>query len=349
MRALRAVGCAALFFLLTMSTVPATGTAQTYTVTDLGVLGGTQSAAYGINASGQISGWSSVNGSSNIHATIYSGGKLTDLGTLGGEYSLGLGINDAGQVTGYSTLADGTYRAFVYANGKMTNIGTLGANYSAGYGINNAGQIVGASVTSSNMSHGFIYTNGTFTDPGTLGANVVGWSTQVSGINALGAAVGYSYLTNGEFHGFLFVNGKMTDLGTLGGEFSQAYAINTSGQITGTGYVTGDTGAHAFIYSNGKMTDIGKLTGFYATGYGINSAGVVVGTADVKSSSEFMVYHACVNSGSKMQDLNGLIPRNSGWVLQQANGINDSGSIAGYGTFKGNQHGFLLTPKTGTR
>ena len=161
--------------------------------------------------------------------------------------------------------------------------------------------------------------------------------------------MGYSYLANGEFHGFLFANGKMTDLGTLGGEFSQAYAINASGQITGTGYVSGDTGAHAFIYANGKMTDIGKLTGFYATGFSINSAGVVVGTADVKSSSEYMVYHAFVYSGSKVTDLNSLIPRNTGWVLEQANGINDSGSIVGYGTIKGNEHAFLLTPKTGGR
>src|ERR1700690_4651734 len=127
MKKLRAVGCGALFFLPSISTIPATGTAQTYTVTDLGVLGGTNSAAYGSNASGQISGWSSVNGSSNIHAFIYSAGKMTDLGTLGGEYSLGLGINDSGEVTGYSTLAKGSYRAFLYTTGRMTNRGAVGA------------------------------------------------------------------------------------------------------------------------------------------------------------------------------------------------------------------------------
>ncbi len=39
-----------------------------------------------------------------------------------------------------------------------------------------------------------------------------------------------------------------------------------------------------------------------------------------------------------------LIPANSGWVFQQANGFNNSGQIAGYGTIGAQTHAFLLTP-----
>jgi hypothetical protein len=46
-----------------------------------------------------------------------------------------------------------------------------------------------------------------------------------------------------------------------------------------------------------------------------------------------------------MQDLNDLIPANSGWVLINANAINDAGQITGYGTKGGHNYGFLLTPE----
>jgi hypothetical protein len=45
-----------------------------------------------------------------------------------------------------------------------------------------------------------------------------------------------------------------------------------------------------------------------------------------------------------MVDLNSLISPTSGWVLEQANAINDNGQIVGFGTIDGETHGFLLTP-----
>ncbi len=45
-----------------------------------------------------------------------------------------------------------------------------------------------------------------------------------------------------------------------------------------------------------------------------------------------------------MQNLNDLIPANSGWQLQFATGINDRGQITGQGVIGGQSHAFLLTP-----
>ncbi len=50
---------------------------------------------------------------------------------------------------------------------------------------------------------------------------------------------------------------------------------------------------------------------------------------------------------NNMQDLNGLIPANSGWFLFDATGINNAGQIVGRGAFNGQIHGFLLTPEGG--
>ena len=54
---------------------------------------------------------------------------------------------------------------------------------------------------------------------------------------------------------------------------------------------------------------------------------------------------AFLYSGGVMYDLNNLIPANSGWTLEQATGINDSGQICGNGVNpSGQPEAFLLTP-----
>ena len=83
-----------------------------YSVIDLGTLGGTISHADDINASGQVVGWSAR--SSGIeHAFLWQNGIMTDLGTLGGSYSTANGINDVGQIVGSAGTADGTAHAFL--------------------------------------------------------------------------------------------------------------------------------------------------------------------------------------------------------------------------------------------
>lgn len=99
---------------------------------------------------------------------------------------------------------------------------------------------------------------------------------------------------------------------------------------------------HAFITTGGKLKDLGVIAGSISSGLAINNAGIVVG----QSTAENGLYHACVYNGKKMLDLNNLIPPNSGWELDVANGINDAGKIVGYGTRNGtNLHAFLLTPQ----
>jgi probable HAF family extracellular repeat protein len=82
---------------------------------DLGTLGGTDSAADGINASGQVVG-SATTTANESHAFLYSGGVMYDLNKLipaGSGWILqeATAINDAGQIVGNGRY-NGASRAF---------------------------------------------------------------------------------------------------------------------------------------------------------------------------------------------------------------------------------------------
>ena len=133
--------------------------AQTsYTVTDLGTLGGTFGVGFGINNEGWIDGAANLPGDTKGHAFLWLHGLKIDLGTLGGPTSEAfLGPNERGRVVGRAETSTpdpnnkdfcffGTgliRRAFLWQNGVMTDLGTLGGNNSNSYDINNRDQVVG--------------------------------------------------------------------------------------------------------------------------------------------------------------------------------------------------------------
>src|SRR5438270_23290 len=90
-----------------------------YTVTDLGALGGTNSIAYGLSDAGEVCGVSDVAGDSSQHGFTWVNGKMQDLGTLTGNFSFANNSNAAGQVVGAATTANDTgQHAVLWTNGK---------------------------------------------------------------------------------------------------------------------------------------------------------------------------------------------------------------------------------------
>jgi len=329
----------AALFLVPLSQVVA---AQSYIVTDLGVLpGGIYSNGFDVNNRGQATGHSDLAGGGD-NAFLWDG-AMHDLGTQGYEFSMGFGINDSGVVAGMVYGNDGA-RAFTY-DGTMHLLGTLGGTWSSSAAsVNNSGVVVGsASITGQLTQHAFKY-DGTMHDLGTFGTSG-GEESYATDINEAGQITGSADGPSGR-HAFLY-DGTMHDLGTLGsdGTYSQGMSINNLGQITG--WSENDDpwpmNKHAFFY-DGTMHDLGVLPdpwNLYSEGHGINDLGQIVGISYRNGGWGHAFLHT---TATGMTDLNTLIDPNSGWELLEADGINNLGQIVGYGWINGDTHGFLLTP-----
>jgi len=340
---------ARLVFLL--ASVPTASAQTTFSFTNLGTLGGIESYARAINASGQIVGISADASTAN-HAVIWewNGSSYNAAVSLSADNSGAQAINASGQITGFGNLTINTH-ATIWANDvghTATERPSLtGVKYSAGYGINASGQVVGQAHNASiqfravkwNSSNPFAITELTMLGTGN--------ESGASAINASGQVVGYSRATNnGPFRAVLWNGVTPTDLGALGlgGNFSGANSINDSGQIAGWSYITGDTAPHAAFW-NGVTTaiDLGTLPGG-TTSYamGINTSGLIVGYSDTLASGGD---HAFLYSNATLYDLNNFVTGASGWTLRQASAINDLGQIVGYASdVGGNNHAFVLTP-----
>ena len=93
-------------------------------------LGGDYARGLGINASGQVTGYSNLTaGGSNTHGFLTgpNGEGVIDLGTFAGDdTSIGRAINDKGQITGISySSATGNGIAFLYSNGKLQDLNSM--------------------------------------------------------------------------------------------------------------------------------------------------------------------------------------------------------------------------------
>jgi len=302
-------------------------------MTDLGTLGGPNSASYeGPNEALQAAGLAETstldpNGEDfcgygdNLICLAFSwqNGVMTPLGTLGGNNAQGSGINDRGQVAGYAENSTPDpncpapqvlqFKPVVWTNGRIQALSTHPGDPEGGaFWINNEGELVGASGSCAAFDSRY------------------GLPLQPK-------------------HALLWRKGlPPIDLGNLGGRINNAaFAINDHEQVVGTSDLSGDQFQHAFLWQKGVMSDLGTLPGdLISVGCGINNRGQVTGVSIDASGNP----RAYLWQNGVMTDLNNLIPSDSPLYLMHGFSINSSGEIVGfaYNTQTGNFDAYMAVP-----
>jgi hypothetical protein len=283
---------------------------SSYALTDLGA----NLIPTALNNNGQVAGeFVDTSAHPNGGAFLWSQGTLTTLSVLGNN-PLITGLNDSDQVVGDLHVTTGN-PAFLLSNGVLTSLPL------APTAINDAGDIAG------NGDGAEVLENGTL-----IALDPTASYSYAEAISGNGLVAGYAPGTSsiaGDADPWVWnpATGQATDLGGGGAE---AFGVNNSGQATGfDGLDNADF--QAFFYSNGKFQDIGQ-----SQGNAINNAGLVVG----QNGADAFIYGNGVAT-----DLNSLIPAGSGFTLNNAVAINNSGQILVQATdASGTEHAVLLTP-----
>lgn len=296
----------------------ATPAATLYDVTDLGTLGGKNSAAVAINGRQQVVGWAETDPATDdvFHAFRWEAGQITDLGTLGGSQSMATAINDDGVIAGWAENIDGKRRAVLWRDTSILDLGSLGGDQSGAEGINAQGQIVGWSTVTpgSDDAHAFLWDGGTMVELGTINDQ----ASRAFAITDHGQMVGFVENSDGAEQAVTWTGSEMA---ALPGAASYARALNDHGQIAGG--AIGDSQPHAALWDKSGIIDLGTLGGRESYATGIDNTGRVVGGAF----SVAEVMRAFVWDAGTMRDLGTL----GGWRSSAA-AIGSDGSIAGWAT-----------------
>jgi uncharacterized membrane protein len=297
-----------------------------YTVEELGTLGGPVNEAYDIAPDNRAVG-RVLDPTLAARAVLWAGAieNLNGTSTQAGE-ARGISSNGliAGSLGSFATL---------WTNGTPTPLSPIAGHIaSRGWDVNASGLVIGWSVNSVGDPTAAQWLNGVLTP---LDVNH-SWAFAV---NDAGQIIGRRDLSTGR-EARLWHRGVGVTLPDLDANSSSATGISPRGIITGGACmpVSPTTCApHNVVWMGPDhiMTLLDDFPALDQAPWSANDRGVIVGYAAFDFSGESQVAIMWQRFDLPPVNVNTLIDPAEGWVIQSAQAINHSGTIAGYGVRQG--------------
>jgi hypothetical protein len=336
---------------LTMAPVPA-GASGPYSVIDWGTLPSspvpaTYAADFGsINANGDGVGQSYL-GNGIWHAVLFKNGTLTDLGGLPpADSSAAFGVNISDTVVGQAgTDNEATHPGHPAEWSSSGHLEILNTDhYGNAFSINDSGNAVGDFTDGNGVAQSAVEWLNNSANTVNLPGPANSPAGAAAAINNNGTIVGVALTTGGHFEAVTFSAGAPAQpLPTPAGSIdTEGVALSQNGIIVGQATLPSQN-TEAVQFGPGPVAVVlPALPGDASCGAnGVNSSDVAVGSCSPANSPTAT---AVIWQNGAVTDLNSLIPANSGWVLEEATGINDNGQITGWGNDNGKRRAFTLTP-----
>ena len=338
--------------------------AEVWDLNNEGVALGTTPPHKKKTGSGEFDFEGGINASWHHHVTTWNPDRteLDDLPRSGIDHTRGA-LNDVGDIViseGARNDATEDLEGFVYVDGNLLNLRQkLGVHSVFPTDINNRGIVTGSIYNAANSrSRAFIYnakTGGPPTDFN-LGRDDLQKQTMGQAINQSDHVLGFSaplpgYIsTQWDFYkhpatAFLYIDGSVIDLGDR-----KALALNDHDVVVGFRTFEDSPYVTAFSLAAGAETlkdeNLGALPGHQQSqANDINNHGDIVGISGTASQRRWEERAFVRLRGGAMQDLNDLIPPESGAKLTSALRINNAGQILCRGYRSGiGQMGCILSP-----
>lgn len=155
-------------------------------------------------------------------------------------------------------------------------------------------------------------------------------------VNEGATMIGDAYDDHGHYHAFSWSPAEGQRNLDPEHSYSSAVAVNRGGHILL------QVSSEAYLYDSGHLSHLDLDAKLYNSVQAMNNCDDVVGGYGPFADR----YRAFLWSRARgFQELNALIPADSGWQLVSAAAINDRGEIVGSGKWHGDKRGFLLTPR----
>jgi len=269
--------------------------AVTYSIVDLGGVGGVRSSGAGMNNRGEVVG-TILSEDKRLYPFVFGAQGMRLLGMPEGARGEAYAINDMGTVVGMVYSEDGRLQHLSFwRNGVWQGLDVRDFDVSSlvPYAINQDETVVGqVGFRVGGGEKGFVLKSGAFAALPTLGGVV----SIAYGINDLGQIVGAATTPgDAQLRPAMWSNGMIADLGNLGGRLAAAHAINERGQVVGDSLTTGNVSRHAFFYENGVMRDLDPDPASASYLSSINANGDAVGPSHEYRNGRLAPFDALVN------------------------------------------------------